>query len=165
MLDFLHDLTGQDTPHILWWQMCIRATIIFAYAVLLYRLVPRRSLSDLSPLDIVLTVVVGSSLSRALTGSAPLLPTLIACALLAAFYSGLTALAPRSAWVSKLVKGRPIRIIHDREVDWHAVRKAQLGENDITEHLRLNGIRSVDQIDEAYLERNGQFSVIKRGSP
>ncbi|MCC4300311.1 YetF domain-containing protein [Aurantimonas coralicida] len=63
------------------------------------------------------------------------------------------------------MKGRPIRIIHDGEVDWHAVRKAQLGENDITEHLRLNGIRSVDQIDEAYLERNGQFSVIKRGSP
>lgn len=164
MIETFHEFIGQDTPHIAWWQMCSRALIIFVYAVLLYRLVPRRSLSDLSPLDIVLTVVLGSSLSRALTGNAALLPTLIACALLVAFYSGLTALAPRSIWISKLMKGRPIRIIHDGEVDWPAVRRAQLGENDITEHLRLNGLRSADQVEEAYLERNGKFSVIKKGS-
>ena len=63
MLETFHYLTGQETPHIAWWQMCNRAAIIFLYAMLLYRLAPRRSFANLSAVDIVLTVVLGSSLS------------------------------------------------------------------------------------------------------
>lgn len=146
-----------------WWQMCVRAAIIFGYAVLLYRLAPRRSFSNLSALDIVITVVLGSSLSRALTGNAPLLPTLIATALLVALYAGMTALAPRSTLVSRLAKGRPIRLVQDGKPDWKAIRGAHLGEHDITEHLRLNGLRDLSQVEEAHLERNGRISIIGKG--
>ena len=65
-METFHYLIGQDTPHIAWWQMSIRAAIIFVYAILLYRVAPRRSFSNLSAQDIVLTVILGSSVSRAL---------------------------------------------------------------------------------------------------
>ncbi|WP_306130230.1 hypothetical protein [Roseovarius sp. MMSF_3350] len=42
-METFHYLIGQDTPHIAWWQMSIRAAIIFVYAILLYRVAPRRS--------------------------------------------------------------------------------------------------------------------------
>ncbi|KZY30347.1 hypothetical protein A3731_25175 [Roseovarius sp. HI0049] len=161
-METFHFLIGQDTPHIAWWQMSLRAVIIFAYAVLLYRMAPRRSFSDLSALDIVITVVLGSSLSRALTGSAPLLPTLVATALLVVLYSGMTALAPRSSLISRLVKGRPILLVENGEIKWSAVRSARLGEHDIDEHLRLKGLRDISQVDEAYLERNGKISIITK---
>lgn len=161
-METLHYLIGEQTPHMAWWQMCLRAVIIFAYAVSLYRLAPRRSFSNLSALDIVITVVLGSSLSRALTGSAPLLPTLVATALLVLLYAGMSALAPRSALLSRLVKGRPIKLIEAGEIDWQAMRRAQLGQHDITEQLRLNGVTDVSQVQLAHLERNGQISVVKR---
>ena len=147
-----------------WWQMCNRAAIIFIYAMLLYRLAPRRSLANLSAVDLVLTVVLGSSLSRALTGNAPLLRTLVATALLVALHAGLSALAPRSDLISRIAKGRPIRLIHDGEVDWNVIRRNHLGPRDIAEHLRLKGIRDAEEVDEAYLERNGQISIIRKSS-
>lgn len=158
----LNYLIGEQTPHITWWQMSLRAAIIFFYAVLLYRLAPRRSFSNLSALDIVITVVLGSSLSRALTGNAPLLPTLIATALMVALYAGMTALAPHSRLVSRVTKGRPIRLVQDGKADWRAIRAAQLGDRDITEQLRLNGLRDISEVEEAYLERNGSISVIAK---
>ena len=136
-METFHYLIGQDTPHIAWWQMSLRAVIIFLYAILLYRVAPRRSFSNLSAQDIVLTVVLGSSLSRSLTGNAPLLPTLAATGLLVVLYVSVTALAPRSKVVSRLLKGRPITLVRDGEVDDEAFRKAHFGENDIAELLRL----------------------------
>ncbi|EAQ04572.1 hypothetical protein OB2597_04800 [Pseudooceanicola batsensis HTCC2597] len=144
--------------------MSLRAVIIFFYAILLYRLAPRRSFSNLSAQDIVLTVILGSSLSRALTGNAPLLPTLVATGLLVGLYVGVTALAPRSKLISRLVKGRPITLVRDGKVDRQAFRRAHFGENDITELLRLNGLRDLLEVEEAHLERNGQVSVISKNS-
>jgi uncharacterized membrane protein YcaP (DUF421 family) len=144
--------------------MCLRAVIIFLYAILLYRLIPRRSFSNLSAHDIVLTVILGSSLSRALTGNAPLLPTLAATGLLVILYVGVTTVTPHSKIVSRLVKRRPIILVRNGEVDVEAFRKAHFGENDITELLRLNGLRDLSQVEEARLERNGQVSVIAKGS-
>lgn len=161
-METFHYLIGQDTPHIAWWQMSIRAGIIFVYAILLYRLVPRRSFSNLSAQDMVLTVVLGSSLSRALTGNAPLLPTLAATCLLVILYVGVTTLAPHSKIVSHLVKGRPITLVRNGKVDDAAFRKAHFGENDITELLRLNGLRDLSEVEEARLERNGEVSVIPK---
>ncbi|MFG6500049.1 DUF421 domain-containing protein [Sulfitobacter sp. 1A13191] len=161
-METFHYLIGQDTPHIAWWQMSLRAVITFLYAILLYRVAPRRSFSNLSAQDIVLTVVLGSSLSRSLTGNAPLLPTLAATGLLVVLYVSVTALAPRSKVVSRLLKGRPITLVRDGEVDDEAFRKAHFGENDIAELLRLNGLRDLSEVEEARLERNGQVSVIPK---
>lgn len=68
MLHTFYDLIGRDTNPILWWQMTIRAVIVFVYAMLLYRIVPVRVFGGSAAPDLVIAVIVGSSLSRALTG-------------------------------------------------------------------------------------------------
>ncbi len=54
------------------WQECARAILIFLYGLVLLRLSGRRTFAQWSALDVVLSIIIGSSLSRALTGSAPL---------------------------------------------------------------------------------------------
>ena len=161
-METFYILVGRDADPIAWWQMCIRAAIIFFYAIALYRLLPRRAFGSNATLDIVVVVVMGSSLSRALTGNAPLLPALAATAALAVLYSAMSLAAWRFDTLSWLVKGRPVRLIHDGEVDRRALRRAQLGDRDLTESLRLEGIRDFGEVAEAYLERNGALSVIRK---
>lgn len=155
-------LIGRDTDPIAWWQMCIRAAIIFVWAITLYRVLPRRAFGSNAALDIVVVVILGSSLSRALTGNAPLLPAIAATTVLAVLYSLLTALTWRLSSLSKLVKGRPMLLIADGQLDGRAMRKAQLGEHDVMENLRAHGLTRIDQVSEAWLERNGQISIIKK---
>ena len=162
MLDTFHYLIGEDSYHIAWWQMCIRAVIIFFYSVLLYRVLPRRAFGSNSAVDIVAVVVMGSSLSRALTGSSPMLPVLAATAALAALYVLVTALAWRIDPLSRLTKGRPVRLIRDGEIDWGALRRSQLGRRDLEECLRLQGVAEIGHVAGAWLERNGRISVIRK---
>ena len=162
MMETFYHLTGRSTDPVAWWQMCMRACIIFVWAVMLYRALPRRAFGSNAMPDIVVAVILGSSLSRALTGNAPLLPTLAATAVFGALYSLLTVLSRRFEPLSWLVKGRSIRVINDGEVDHRAMRKAQLGKHDLSENLRLKGVTDADQVAEAFLERNGEFSVIKK---
>lgn len=89
--------------------------------------------------------------------------TLAATAALVALYSTLSAMAPRSELISRLVKGRSIRLFQKGEVDWEAARRSDLGERDISEQLRLKGVKYPDEVEEAYLERNGAINVIVSG--
>jgi uncharacterized membrane protein YcaP (DUF421 family) len=67
-------------------QECARAALVFAYGLLLVRVAGRRVFGKWSALDIIVSIVVGSNLSRALTGDAPLWGTLAATTLLMALH-------------------------------------------------------------------------------
>ena len=69
------------TPHITWTQECARAVVIFVYGFAIVRFVGRRVFGKWAALDIIVSVIVGSNLSRALTGSAELWGTLAATTL------------------------------------------------------------------------------------
>ena len=160
-MDTFHYLVGQDADTIAWWQMSNRAALVFLYATVLYRVVPRKAFGNSAVVDIVLTVIIGSALSRAMTGNAALLPTFAAAAVLALVHTLLSALARHSQPVSKLIKGRPVLLVRAGQVDWKAMRRANLGERDLLESLRLNGVAGPEDVAEAHLERNGAISVVK----
>lgn len=160
-METFHYLVGDEADTIVWWQMANRAVVIFLYAIMLYRLIPRKAFGNSAVVDIVVTVIAGSALSRALTGNAPLLPTLAATAALLFLHVLVSVLSRHSEAISRLVKGRPVRIVRDGKVDWQMMSRAQLGERDLAEHLRLNGVAGAEEVAEAYLERNGSVSVIK----
>lgn len=162
MLETFYHLIGEEPNHMAWWQMCLRATIVFFFAVALYRLMPRRAFGSNSAADIVAVVIMGSSLSRALTGSIPLLPTLAATATLAALYVVLTALAWRIDPLSRLVKGRPVRLVRDGTVDRAALRGCQLGLRDLQESLRQEGVSDIAEVEGMWLERDGKISIIRK---
>jgi uncharacterized membrane protein YcaP (DUF421 family) len=77
----------------------------------------------LAAFDIVLAVLVGSNLSRALTANAPFGPTLAATAAIALVHWSITFLALRSRLVDKLVKGDVVSLVLHGEVDWRAMRR------------------------------------------
>lgn len=155
-------IIGREADPIAWWQMSVRAAIIFVWAVFLYRVLPRRAFGSNAAADIVLVVILGSTLSRGLTGNAPLLPVLAATIVLSLLYVLLSFLSRESELVSHVTKGRSLQLIRDGRIDHRAMRLAQLGEHDLQENLRTHGLTDVSQVAEAYLERNGQVSVIKK---
>ena len=61
-----------------WWQMALRAAIVFLIMVVIVRLGGHRAFAEWSAFDIVVSIMLGSILSRAITGNAPFLGTLVA---------------------------------------------------------------------------------------
>ena len=113
-------------------------------------------------LDLILAVLIGSNLSRALTGNAPLFETMIATAAIVFVHWLLARLAFRYRWISWLVKGHRVQLVRRGEIDWAAMRSNAIGRGDLLDAAREVGVYEVSDIEEASLQRNGKILVTGR---
>lgn len=158
------DLIGSDDAALSSLQMSVRAIILFLFALLLIRLFASRAFGKQNPLEIVITIIIGSNLSRALTGDAAFAPTLVATAVIAITFWLIELLAARSRAVGFLVKGRPVRLVERGRRDQAAMRRAGVSHADIDEAARQSGMGDSAEVEEAALERSGKISTRAKGS-
>jgi len=154
-------LIGREDA-ITWWQMCVRATLILLFGLVLMRVAGKRVFGKWGAIDIILSVIIGSNLSRALTGTAPFVETLAATTLLVLLHGALVMLAVRAPSLGPLLKGQAVRIVFDGEPDPKVMARHGVGPHDLEEGLRENGFTDCAEAKEVWVERNGDISVIKR---
>ncbi len=160
-MDWLTRLIGSDADTILWWQMAIRGVLIFFYTLMLVRFGGRRIFGKNTSFDIVLGVILGSIMSRALTANAQFLPTLVAGTVLVVLHWLLAKLATHNRHLGHLIKGTEVLLIKDGQIQQDGLTKTNITEHDLLESLRSEGsVAEIEQVKRAYLERNGKVSVI-----
>lgn len=142
-------------------QMCARALIVFAYGLIITRIGAWRAFGRWSAPDIIVAIIIGSNLSRTLTGPAPLIPTMAATTLFVLAYWLVSLAATRSDFLDWLLKGGPIKVISNGEVDSSALRRALISTRDLHEGLRQKGVATTDNVVSAQVERNGTITVIR----
>lgn len=145
-------------------QECARAALIFFYGLVMLRLSGRRTFAQMSAVDLVISIVVGSNLSRAMTGGAPLLGTLAAVALLVALHLMLAYAVARHSGFARLVEGTPILLAHNGVVDERARLRCKISQADLAEALRMHGVDGLAELERTrklVLEPSGKISVIK----
>ena len=142
-------------------QMALRTVVVYAFALAAVRLGSKRFLSQASAFDVIIAIMLGSIMSRAITGAAPMLPILVSGAVLVGLHWLLAALAYRLDWLGPLVKGRPRLLVRDGRPDRDEMRKAGVSEHDLEQALRLRARRTdLSGIRLAYLERSGEISFV-----
>ncbi len=165
-LDAGRSLLGLESDSLTAWQMAARAVVVYAAAVLMVRIGEKRFLGKNTAFDVILGIILGSVVSRAITGSSPFVPTLVAGFVLVGLHWGLAVLAFRLERLATLVKGESRVLIVDGELRHEALRKSHIGERDLQSALRTNGrLTSPRRVAEARLERSGEISVIPKENP
>ena len=155
---------GLDNKEINVAQMAMRAVVVYIVTVLMVRLAKKRFMGRATAFDVILGIMLGSIVSRAITGNAPFVPALGAAAVLLAMHWVFSAVAVRWPGFGPLIKGRSQRLVRNGTVDEHAMRKAHMTERDLREDLRDKSVAGLEGVAEARLERNGSVSVIKAKS-
>ncbi len=141
--------------------MALRTVVIYAFTLAIVRLGSKRFLSQATAFDVIVGIMLGSIMSRAINGSAPFLPTLAAGAVLVAMHWSLAYLASRTDWFGTQVKGSPVLLIEDGAVQPDGMKEAGLSRRDLAQALRLQGQEpDPSKVRLAYLERNGNISVV-----
>jgi uncharacterized membrane protein YcaP (DUF421 family) len=142
-------------------QMITRAVFVFVSALAMLRLAHKRFFARRNALDVLLTLVIASTLARAINGNAAYFPTIVVGFVLVLVHRGLSWAAARSPGVGRMVKGNSQPLIEDGHIRQHALHKHDLSREDLIEDLRINGIEKPEQVRLATLERNGEVSVVK----
>jgi uncharacterized membrane protein YcaP (DUF421 family) len=146
-------------------QMSLRAVIVFFIAIIMLRIGNKRFMGKNTALDVMLGIVFGSTVSRAITGNAPFFPTLAASLVLVLLHWTLAAIAFRSQGFSNAIKGRNRLLVRAGEIQWDEMRKGHIAEDDLKEAMRNQGKQpEIKEVRSAHLERNGDISIITKDS-
>jgi uncharacterized membrane protein YcaP (DUF421 family) len=135
--------------------------LIFAYGLALVRLAGRRIFGKWSALDIIVSFVIGSNLSRALTGGAPLWGTLAATALLVALHGVVARLVSRSAPLSRMIEGSPVELARSGAASASQLHRHSVSEADLYEALRQSGLENLAATTVVTLEPSGRITIVK----
>ena len=154
---------GNEQENLAFWQMALRGIIIYITAVALVRVGEKRFMGKNTAFDVILGIILGSVLSRAITGNAPFLPTVAVGVVLVTLHWFFSVIAFHSDRFGTILKGSKRKLVENGKIDWNNMRKSHIGENDLMGALRSNGqISSIDEVEVAHFERSGDISVIKR---
>lgn len=140
-------------------QMSLRATIVFILAIIMVRMGKKRFIGRNSAFDIILAIMLGSILSRAVTGSSEFIPTIGAAFVLVGLHWLMAFISFKTDWFGNLVKGRIHILVQNGEIDWDEMRKALISRKDLETAMREQGYTDLEKVREACLERNGNISV------
>jgi uncharacterized membrane protein YcaP (DUF421 family) len=145
--------------------LVLRAIALYVFVLIIMRMVGRRELSTLTPVDLVLLVVLGDAIQQGLTqddysvtGAVIVISTI---AVLQVFTSYVTY---RSRRAKRVIDGDTIVLIEDGKLIDRNLRRQRLRPEDVAEELRLEGIGSFSDVRWGILESNGSFSFIKNDS-
>ncbi len=152
---------GDDVEHLDVLQTVLRTILVYVITLALVRLGSKRLLGKHSAFDAVVGIMLGSIMSRAINGSAPLVLTIVAGMVLLGVHWLFAVLAYRTKWLGPIIKGKRIVLIKDGKPQRRGMRAAGITTHDLREAMRLQrGHTKPARFRRAYLERDGKISFI-----
>ena len=161
-MEIINDLFGQGKDlNIL--QMSLRAIVVFFIALALIRFTGMRVFGIKSAFDTCIIIMLGSVLSRAVTGASPFFPTVVASIIMMLIHKIIGRLSVSNQTISHLVKGTHLSLYKDGVLNEENLKKCSLSYGDIMEEIRLDlNQDTLENIQEIFMERTGKISVIEK---
>ncbi|MFC6284826.1 MULTISPECIES: DUF421 domain-containing protein [Polaromonas] len=147
-----------------WWELPLRASIIYVALLVMVRLSGRRTVGQFTPFDLLVVMLLSESVSSSLNGGEDsIIGGLLAAATLITLNLLIAFLTSRSARLQQLIEGESVLIGRDGKILSGALKKYRIPVSDVEEALRE---ADCDQTDMrfAFLEADGQISILKESS-
>lgn len=139
----------------------LRAFLGYLFLVFIVRIVGRRPGKQMTPFEFVLIFFIGGLALTAIVGDEASFTNAI-CQVIAMGLSHYTLAwaRSRSPRFARLVDGTPLLLLEHQSWRVNTLRQMRVHDDDVMASARDVGVRTLEDIDRAVLERNGEISII-----
>ena len=149
--------------HVPVWEIVLRGSAVYWFLLLLFRFVLRRDAGSLGIADLLFVVLIADASSNAMQGEyRSIAEGFVLLGTLAAWNFMLDWASYRSKLVKRVMEPRPEPLVRDGKLVWKALKRNLITEDELRAKLREKGIETLDDVRRAYLESDGQISVLER---
>lgn len=141
----------------------LRTIFFYVLILIIFRLMGKREIGELSILDLVVFIMIGELAVVAIERpEVKLFQAIMPMVLLMLIQITMALFSLKSKKFRDLVDGKPSIIINRGKIDEDAMRKQRYNFDDLLTQLREKDIRSIADVEFAILESSGSLSVIER---
>lgn len=147
-------------PALFYLEIAVRVVIIWLWTVVLLRWVGGRGISQMSVVEFLLVIALGSAVGDAMFyPDVPLLQAMLVILLVVLADKGIDIAFRKSSRAKRLVDGTPTEVLRDGHLRQAGLASQGIGPTEVKEHLRMKGIRNLGQVEYAFMEPSGELSV------
>jgi uncharacterized membrane protein YcaP (DUF421 family) len=145
--------------------LVLRALVLFGGVYILLRVVGRRELAQMAPIDFILLIVLGDAIQQGLTqDDYSVTGALLVIFTIAVIQVVLGYVTFRSSRIRTVLEGEPIVLVEDGRVIEKNLRRSRIAAEELAEEARLSQVASLSDIAWAVLETSGKISIIPKQS-
>lgn len=154
------ELFGLSVPAL---ELIVRGTAMYWFLFLIFRTVVRRDIGAVGIADVLIIVIVADAAQNALSGEyRSITDGMILVATLIGWNLAFDWMSYRFPTFRRFAEPEPIRIVWQGAMLKRNMRREMITDDELWSKLRENGIASLDEVREAYIESDGQISIIKK---
>ena len=150
------------------WEAIVRIMMVGAVGyvtlLVLLRTSGQRTLAQLTPFDLLVTVTIGSAFGRVLTAeNVPVVEVIVVCVTLVGLqWLALTA-RDRIPLLGHLMRPPPSLLYHQGQRQERELRRHRITEADLQSAVRESGMGSLEEAEAIILEPDGDLAVVSSG--
>ena len=141
--------------------MLLRTMLLYAFLILVVRLLGKRQLGQMEPSEFVVTMLLANLATIPMEEpSTPVMHGIVPIALIFAAEYLIAYLTLRSIFIRRLFCGKPVILIENGKISAKNLRRTRINLDELTMHLREKEIFDLSEVKFAILETNGQLSTL-----
>ena len=142
----------------------LRGVLVYLFVYVIFRILGKRSLSEITTFDFVLLLIISETTTNALMGEDFSITAcfIMVCTLVGVDYL-FSLVKEKIPWFQVASEGAPLVIVVNGKPLHKRMEKSKVDEDDIMEAARLTqGLQHMEEIKYAVLERDGSISIIPK---
>jgi len=140
-----------------------RSIILYILVVIALRIMGKQQISQLQPFEFVLTLMIAELATIPMENTGiPLLKGIIPIFILLFAQVTISYLSLKSQGFRRIISGTPVVLIKNGLIMDEVLQRNRYNINDLLEQLRIKNYHNINEIAFAYLETNGEISIIPK---
>lgn len=163
--DLMRMFLGEEPPLFLL-EIAFRTLVIYGYSLVLIRWVGGRSVAQLSLVEFLLVIALGSAVGdAAFYADVPLLHAMLVITVVVLVNKGLDLLIQRHDRAKDLIDGRPEELLRAGRLRMEGLAARNLGAAEVFALLRLREVRNLGELEHVFMEADGGVSLFRAEAP
>ncbi len=140
----------------------LRTLFFYFFVTFAYRIMGKREVGQLGIVDLIVSILIAELVAISVENvDKSIMLTIAPISLLVVIEVALAYLSTKSRWFRQVFTSKPSVIINHGVINYKEMIKQRYSLDDLLVSLRQASIKSIEDVEYAFLESNGKLSVFK----
>lgn len=165
MVMFLEQFLNEailSSPEIIF-SVILRTLIVTLLVLTIIRWLGNKGIGQLNSFELLIIIGIGSIIGDPMvyTEEISIPQAISAVVIIVVIFKGIDYITSRSKRFTRILVAQPVQLVKEGKYVLSGLKKARISDDEFKSLMRLNGIKKLEEVQESYLEMNGQVSFIR----